>query len=104
LHRRATPWFKHREVIEVNRKKVHRLMKGHGLLARCAAHKAKQISQRSKPKTGRPLQYTKKIVGWSLSLMSRAGEWKEAMGRRREGKFSEGVRGRGLKLISDNGS
>ncbi len=47
--------------------------------------------------------YTKKIVGWNLSLRSRAGEWKEALERAVNKEFPNGVRGSGLKLISDNG-
>ncbi|PMP72352.1 MAG: hypothetical protein C0187_01610 [Calditerrivibrio nitroreducens] len=48
--------------------------------------------------------YTKKIVGWNLTLRSRAGEWEEALEMAVEKEFPDGVRGQGLKLISDNGS
>jgi len=48
--------------------------------------------------------YTKKIVGWSISLRSRAAEWKEALEMAIIRGFPEGIRGSGLKLISDNGS
>jgi len=48
--------------------------------------------------------YTKKITGWNLSLRSRATEWKEALDMAINGEFPGGVRGSGLKLISDNGS
>jgi putative transposase len=48
--------------------------------------------------------YTKKIVGWNISLRSRAGEWKEALDMAIQREFPGGVRGSGLKLISDNGS
>ena len=48
--------------------------------------------------------YTKKIVGWNLSLRSRSGEWKEALEMAIEKEFPSGIRGQGLKLISDNGS
>jgi transposase InsO family protein len=48
--------------------------------------------------------YTKKIVGWDLSLRSRASEWKSALEMAIQREFAEGVRGQGLKLISDNGS
>ena len=48
--------------------------------------------------------YTKKIVGWNISLRSRAAEWKEALVMAIQRKFPGGVRDSGLKLISDNGS
>ena len=73
------------------------------MLATQTVHKAKRKPQRSKPRADKPRQYwgidmtkfmvssigwvylvivldwyTKKIVGWNLSLRSRATEWKEA--------------------------
>jgi len=48
--------------------------------------------------------YTKKVVGWDLSLRSRAIEWKEAIDMAIQREFPGGVRGSGLKVISDNGS
>jgi transposase InsO family protein len=48
--------------------------------------------------------YTKKIVGWNLSLRSRSLEWREAMDLAIQREFPEGVRGNELKLVSDNGS
>lgn len=48
--------------------------------------------------------FTKKIVGWDLSLRSRSAEWKKALGMALNNEFPDGVRGSGLKLISDNGS
>lgn len=48
--------------------------------------------------------YTKKIVGWDLPLRSRASEWKRALEMAINNEFPEGIRGKGLKLISDNGS
>ncbi|GCD80711.1 transposase InsO family protein [Schleiferia thermophila] len=128
-YRRVTAWLKHREGLKVNHKRVHKVMKGHGLLATQTVHKAKRVSQRGKPRAERPRQYwgidmtkfmiptigwvylvivldwyTKKIVGWNLSLRSRAVEWKEALEAAINEEFSDGVRGKGLKLISDNGS
>ena len=85
--------------------------------------------ERSKPRTDKPRQYwgmdwtkfiipsigwvylmivldwyTKKIVGWNLSLRSRATEWKEAIEMAINREFPDGVRGSGLKLMSNNGS
>ena len=104
-------------------------MKEHGLLATQTIHKAKWTPERGKPKADRPRQYwgidmtkflvssigwiylvvvldwyTKKIVGWNISLRSRAAEWKEALDTAIQREFPGGVRDSGLKLISDNGS
>jgi transposase InsO family protein len=128
-YRRVTAWLKHREGIRVNHKRIQRLMKEHGLLATQTIHKAKRTPKRSKPRADRPRQYwgidmtkflvssigwiylvvvldwyTKKIVGWNISLRSRAAEWKEALDTAIQREFPGGVRGGGLKLISDNGS
>lgn len=127
-YRRVTAWLRHREGILVNRKRVYNLMKREELLATGNIHKAKRTPQRSKPKADRPRQYwgidmtkfiipaigwvylvivldwyTKKMVGWNLSLRSKAEDWKEAIEKAVEKEFPEGVRDRGLKLISDNG-
>jgi transposase InsO family protein len=48
--------------------------------------------------------YTKKIVGWDLALRSRRQEWEAALMRGAQAEFPQGVRGAGLKLVSDNGS
>ena len=48
--------------------------------------------------------YTKKIVGWDISLRSRAKEWKQALEMAVQREFPKGVKDKGLKLISDNGS
>lgn len=128
-YRRVRAWLVHRDRIKVNEKRVRRIMKENGLMAEQTVHRAKRTPQRSKPRADRPKQYwgidmtkfmvpvigwvylvivldwyTKKIVGWNLSLRSRASEWKEALEMGIGKEFSEGVRGRGLKLISDNGS
>ena len=48
--------------------------------------------------------YTKKIVGYDISLRSRRQEWETALDRALQAEFPEGVRGQGLRLVSDNGS
>jgi len=48
--------------------------------------------------------YTKKVVGWNLSWSSRASDWKKALEMALLKEFPSGVRGAGLKLVSDNGS
>jgi len=80
------------------------IMKENGLMVSKKVHRPKQTSLRSKPPADRPCQYwgidmtkflisslgwvylvvvldwyTKKVVGWDLSLRSRATEWKEAI-------------------------
>lgn len=128
-YRRVTAWLKHREGYQVNHKKIYRLMKENGLLVEQKRYKAKRVRQRSKPKARRPKElwgidmtkfmiptlgwsylvlvvdwYTKKIVGWKASLRARTKEWKDALEMALSREFPEGVRGQGLKLVSDNGS
>jgi transposase InsO family protein len=47
---------------------------------------------------------TKKIVGWNLSLRSRRQEWEAALAMGVPAEFPQGVRGAGVKLVSDHGS
>ena len=128
-YRRITAWLRYREGFRVNRKRVRRVMGEHGLLVHQRVHRAKRTSQRSKPRAERPRQYwgidmtkflisslgwvylvivldwyTKKVVGWNLSLRSKASDWKKALDGAINREFPSGVRGAGLKLISDNGS
>ncbi len=128
-YRRVTAWLRHREKLLVNQKRVRRLMKEHGFMATQTIHKAKRVSSKRKPQADRPRQfwgiditkfivhalgwvylvivldwYTKKIVGWNISLRSKTVDWKQAMDMAINREFPEGVRGAGLKLISDNGS
>ena len=48
--------------------------------------------------------YTKKIVGHYSGVRATSREWLEALNKALNRKFPEGVRGHGLKLMSDNGS
>lgn len=128
-YRRVRAWLVHREKIRVNEKRVRRVMRENSLMATRTVHKAKRTSQRGKPRAERPRQYwgidmtkfiipvlgwvyliivldwfNKKIVGWDLSLRGRSKEWRQALEVALEREFPYGVRGNGLKLISDNGS
>ena len=47
--------------------------------------------------------YTKKVVGWDLALRSKASDWLRALENAIINEFPQGVRNKGLKLISDNG-
>jgi transposase InsO family protein len=101
--------------LQVNKKRVYRLMKIHDLIVtKNTRLKAKRTANRSKPQADRPNQiwgidmtkfvteegwgylvitldwYSKKIVGHHLGYLSRTAEWLEALEQ-------------GLKLVSDNG-
>jgi len=54
--------------------------------------------------TKKSVRLDSEIVGWDLSLKSKAADWKRALEMAFEREFPHGVRGAGLKLISDNGS
>lgn len=128
-YRRVRAWLLHREKVAVNEKRVRRIMKEHDLMVPRSIHKAKRTSSRSKPRADKPRQFwgidatkfmvnglgwvylvivldwfTKKAVGWNLSVRNRTKEWKQALDMAVNSEFADGVRGQGLKLISDNGS
>jgi len=127
-YRRITAWLKYRENLNVNRKKVYRLMKMYNLLIKQKQYKAKR-TPKSKPKAHRPNNiwgidmtkfiinglgwvylvvvldwYTKKIVGYSISLTSKTNDWLDALNKAINNEFPNGVREKGLLLVSDNGS
>ena len=128
-YRRMTAWLNHREGYSVNRKRIYRLMRENSLLVEQKRYKAVRTSHWSKPRATRPNQFwgidmskfmlpglgwcylivvldwfTKKIVGWNVSLRARSAEWKEALEGALCEEFPWGARDQGLKLISDNGS
>ncbi|NLI97062.1 IS3 family transposase [bacterium] len=128
-YRRVRAWLVYREEVLVNEKRVRRIMKEHGFTVSQAIHKAKRTASRPKPRADKPLQYwgidatkfmvcglgwvylvivldwyTKKVAGWNLSVRNRTQDWKEALDMAVNREFADGVRGRELKLISDNGS
>lgn len=128
-YRRVTAWLRYREGIWVNHKVVRRIMKENGLATEGKVSRAKRENGKRKPRASRPREiwgidmtkfmissigwvylvivldwYTKKIVGWEISLRGRTAEWKSAIERAIMSEFKEGVRGSGLKLVSDNGS
>jgi putative transposase len=128
-YRRVRAWLVYREEVVVNEKRIRRIMKEHDLMVPRSIHKAKRTPSRSKPRASKPRQfwgidatkfivnglgwvylvivldwYTKKAVGWRVSVRNRTAEWKQALDMAVNCEFPEGVRGKGLKLISDNGS
>lgn len=127
-YRRVWAWLRYREGLRVNKKRVYRLMREAGLTVKRERH-AVTRTLRAKPKATHPRQYwgidmtkflipalgwvslvivldwyTKKIVGWELALRSRRQEWEAALAQAVQAEFPNGVRGAGLKLVSDNGS
>jgi len=128
-YRRVWAWLRYRAGMVVNQKRVRRLMKEHGLMVLQKVYKSKRESFRSKPRPDRPKQiwgidmtkfivnalgwvylvlvldwYTKKVVGWHISLRSKTADWKRALDMAVNREFPAGVRDAGLKLVSDNGS
>ncbi len=114
--------------LDVNKKRVYRLLKAHSLLATPTKHAVPRISSRPKPRPDRPNQwwgidmtkamtdagwayvvlvkdwYTKKIVGHYCGITARSSEWLTALDRGLNRQFPDGVRNRQLHLMSDNGS
>ena len=128
-YRRVWAWLKHREKIVISKKRTYRIMKENNLLCPKKAFRKNEAKTRSKPKATRPNQYwgidmtkfminglgwvylvivldwfTKKIVGFDLSLRSRTSDWEKALDMALNNQFKDGVRDKGLNLISDNGS
>lgn len=128
-YRRVRAWLLHREKVLVNEKRIRRIMKQNNLMVRQPVYKAKRTPIKSKPRADKPKQYwgidmtkflisslgwvylvivldwyTKKIVGWDIALRSKTCDWQRAIALALNKEFTEGVRGYGLKLISDNGS
>ena len=127
-YRRIWAYLTYIDQIQVNKKRVYRLMKVHNLLvSRNTRLKAKRIPNRSKPQANHPNEfwgidmtkfktaegwsylvivldwYTKKIVGHHLSPISRTSEWLVALEEGLQKQLPNGSRAYKLKLISDNG-
>jgi transposase InsO family protein len=127
-YRRVAAHLRHRQGLSINRKRVYRLMREAGLLAKVKGFKPER-SWKKKPVATGPYQfwgtdmtkflipslgwiswvvvldwYTKKIVGWSLGLRGDTSLWLQALDEAVKESFPQGSRGKGVKLISDNGS
>lgn len=105
------------------------LMKKHNLIVSQETKlKAKRVSERPKPRAERPNEiygidmtkikletegwvylvvvidwYTKKIVGHTLDDRSKSSHWLSALNQAVCLQCPEGTRGKGIKLVSDNG-
>jgi putative transposase len=128
-YRRVWAYLRYIDGLVVNKKRVYRLMREHNLTVKCNPRLiAKRVSERPKPRPDRPRQwwgidmtkvmsesgwvyvvivldwYTKKIVGHYSGTRATSREWLEALEKGLNREFPRGVRGHGLKLMSDNGS
>lgn len=127
-YRRVWAYLKYVDLMPINQKRVYRLMKTHHLLvAKNARLRAKRTPSRSKPVASRPNElwgidmtkvktdfgwaylvivldwYSKKIVGASVSDQSKTSDWLQALDRALHHQFPNGVKGKKLNLVSDNG-
>lgn len=128
-YRRVWAYLRYIDGFLVNKKRIYRLMRENNLTVKPNTRLiAKRISERPKPRPGRPKQWwgidmtkvltntgwvyvvivldwhTKKIVGHYSGRQARTAEWLEALETGLNREFPGGVRGHGLKLMSDNGS
>jgi putative transposase len=129
-YRRIWAYLRYVDGLEINRKRVFRLMQQHDLVVKLGTRlKAIRTPQKSKPKPTRPNQwwgidmtkvmvegfgwmyvvvvldwYTKKIVGWYAGIQCRSCHWLEALNDAVNREFPGGVRNNGLSLMTDNGS
>jgi putative transposase len=128
-YRRVWAYLRYIDGLIVNKKRVYRLMRENNLTVKPNTRLiAKRVSERPKPRADRPKQwwgidmtkvmtergwvyvvivldwYTKKIVGHYSGKQARTAEWLGALEKGLNREFPRGVRGHGLKLMSDNGS
>lgn len=133
-YRMVWAYLKYRLEHNFNKKRVYRIMKEHDLLVKPNL-KLKAIrdnqNNRSKPRATRPNQfwgidmtkvmiesfgwlylvvvldwYTKKIVGYLISIHSKASDWLDAISMACNNQFPESIlrKNQELFLVSDNGS
>ena len=129
-YRRIWAHLKYIDDLEVNRKRVFRLMQKHELVVKPNTHlKAIRKSRKSKPRPTRPHEwwgidmtkviiddfgwmyivavldwYTKKIVGYYAGIQCRSCHWLEALDDAVNREFPDGVKDKKLSIMSDNGS
>ena len=128
-YRRTWAYLHFVKGLEINKKRVLRLMRRYDLLVKPNQRiKAIRPPQRSKPKPDRPNQwwgidmtkvkvgsfgwmyivlvldwYTKKIVGYYAGVQCTTRHWLEALDMGVNNQFKTGARDQGLHLMSDNG-
>lgn len=125
--RRIWAYLKFKDGININHKRVARLLKLHNLGVCRKTLKAKRTPQGKKPRAKRPCQwwgidmtkimtdsgwvyvtlvldwYSKVIVGYHVGYQSRAKHWLEALDMAVQNNFPYGARKQNLSLMSDNG-
>ena len=128
-YRRVWASLRYRDGIPCNQKRIYRIMKERNLLCtKKMRPKTADRNHRPKPQASKPDQiwgtdmtkvfvegdgwtyitvvldwYTKKVVGLSVGRRSKSEDWLEALDQALNAQFPEGARGKGLKLVSDNG-
>jgi transposase InsO family protein len=130
-YRRIWAYLRYREGLDINKKRIYRLMKENNLLVgKNIRLKACRTPLKAKPRANRPNHiwgvdmtkvmvaswgwlylhivldwYTKKIVGYNLSLRSKTRNWLCALEKAVNQQFFDGAREKeSLFLVSDNGS
>jgi len=129
-YRRIWANLKYIDELEINKKRVLRLLQKHDLLVKPDTKlKAVRTPTKSKPRPDRPNQwwgidmtkvmvqgfgwmyivvvldwYTKKIVGYYAGMECKSRHWLEALNMAVNRQFPDGVREQRLFLMSDNGS
>lgn len=128
-YRRVRAYLRYKMGVNLSCKLTYQIMKGNGLLVDSKRYKATRVAQREKIRAGKVNQvwgtdmtkfyvdtvgwlylvvvldwYTKKIVGWNLSLRSKAEQWIDSLNQAIEKELTLGSREYNLMLISDNGS
>jgi putative transposase len=128
-YRRLWAYLRFVEQVAVNKKRILRLMREHQLLVQPNLRlRATRTPTGSKPRPTKPNEwwgidmtkvlvqgfgwvyivvvldwYTKTIVGYSAGLQCKTQDWLRALDTAVNRQFHEGVRGRGVSLMSDNG-
>ena len=129
-YRRIWANLKYIDELEINKKRVLRLLQKHDLLVKPNTKlKAIRTPTKSKPKPHRPNQwwgidmtkvmvqgfgwmyivvvldwYTKKVVGYYAGMECKSRHWLEALDMAVNNQFRDGVREQRLFLMSDNGA
>jgi putative transposase len=128
-YRRVRAYLRYRMGIRISYKLTYRIMKENGLLVDVKRYKATRVAQREKIRAEKVNQvwgtdmtkfyvdtvgwlyfvvvldwFTKKIVGWDLSLRSKSEQWMDVLNQAVETELTLGSREYNLMLISDNGS
>lgn len=128
-YRRVWASLKFRDGLDVNKKRVLRLMREAGLLVKPNAKlRASRTVSRPKPRPTAPNEwwgidmtkvlaggsgwvyivivldwYTKKVVGYDAGERSKSTDWRKALEMAVNRQFPDGARDKGLHLMSDNG-